>query len=82
MLKPTWTGQSYGQYNLPSQISDKIEYNPETAKVIAQVMTNLNNMCHNEAKTKMALFIQTYLLNKGIKKFGNKGYQSAFSEMH
>ena len=31
-----------------SQTSDKIEYNPKTAKVIAQVMMNLNNMCYNE----------------------------------
>ena len=81
MLDPNWQSQSYGQYNLQSQACDKVEYNPKTAKVITQVMTNINNMLKQEPKSTMASFLQTYSLNKGIKKFGHRGYNSTFREM-
>ena len=70
MLDPNWKTQSYGQYNLQSQTCNKVEYNPETAKVIAQVMTNINNMLLHESKSAMASFVQTYTLKQGVKKFG------------
>jgi hypothetical protein len=57
------------------------EYSQDTAQVIATVMCHWNNMCRHFDDTTLAMFIQTYSLNKGIKKFGQKGKDAAIKEM-
>jgi uncharacterized linocin/CFP29 family protein len=57
------------------------EYSQETAQVIATVMCHWNNVCKRYDDMTLASFIQTYSLNKGMKKFDQKGMDAAIKEM-
>ena len=72
LLQPTWKGHSYGQYNLPNQTGEKVEYNPETAKVIAKVITAFNDASNHETKSKLFLFLQTYTVKKELRNSDKK----------
>ncbi|KAL7565950.1 hypothetical protein ACA910_008408 [Epithemia clementina (nom. ined.)] len=57
-------------------------YSQETGKVIAHAICFLNETHINPKSTKrLYLFVETYGLEKGLKKFGDKGYKAAFGEM-
>jgi hypothetical protein len=47
----------------------------------ANVMCHWNNVCKHYNTTTLAMFIQTYSLNKGMKNFGQKGMDAAIKEM-
>jgi hypothetical protein len=57
------------------------EYTRETAKVIANNICHWNNVCQHFGDKMLMMFIQTYSLNKGIKKFGQNGMDAATKEM-
>jgi hypothetical protein len=65
------------QCHLQTQGYNKNEYSLETAKVIAQTINGFNNHMVN----KKYSFIETYSLKRGLKQFGQKGYDAAFGEM-
>jgi hypothetical protein len=69
------------QQHLSTEKATVEEYSQETAQVIATVMGHWNNICRQFDETTLAMFIQTYSLNKGIKKFGQKGKDAAIKEL-
>ena len=54
-----------------------MEYEPDMAQVIAQLMTEINM----RASAEGASFAQQYLLQKGLKKFGEKGMAASRKEL-
>ena len=60
---------------LPEAIVE--EYNPQLAMVIACYMTNINA----KVTAQGATFSQQYILQKGLKKFEQRGTQAAFKEL-
>jgi hypothetical protein len=69
------------EQHLSHQKANVEEYSQGTAQVIATVMCHWNNVCKHYDDTTLAMFIQTYSLNKGMKKFGQKGMDAAIKEM-
>ena len=69
------------QQHLSHEEAKTEEYSQETAHVIANVMCHWNNVCQHLDDKMLMMFIQTYSLNKGIKKFGQKGMDAATKEM-
>ncbi|KAL7562162.1 hypothetical protein ACA910_020358 [Epithemia clementina (nom. ined.)] len=62
--------------------TDMEEYSQETGKVIAHAICFLNEAHINPKSTKrLYSFVETFGLEKGLKKFGEKGYKAAFGEM-
>ena len=62
------------QCHLNTQGHERTEYSIETGEVIAKNIIGYNHKCHYQ-------FAETYGLKKGIKKFGERGYKAAMSEM-
>jgi hypothetical protein len=56
---------------------EHIEYTETSALIAAQVITNINS----NATNKGASFAQQYLLQQGMKMFGDKGLQAATKEL-
>ena len=54
-----------------------IEYDPSVAMVIARVMSEING----KATAQGVSFAQQYILQKGLKKFGNRGKAAAAKEL-
>ena len=69
------------QQHLSTENATVEEYSHDTAQVIATVMCHWNNVCINLDDAMLTMFIQTYSLNKGIKKFGQLGRDAAVKEM-
>jgi hypothetical protein len=57
--------------------SQSKEYNPQDAMLMARLIYDLNNKVVGEG----ASFAQQYLLNKGLKVFGQKGHDASMKEM-
>ena len=57
--------------------SQSKEYNPQDAMLMARLIYDLNNKVVREG----ASFAQQYLLNKGLKVFGQKGHDASMKEM-
>ena len=57
------------------------EYNAEYAQVIAKTMCHYNDKFSKMDDNEVYNFIQTYSLNKGIKKFGESGKQAVNKEL-
>jgi hypothetical protein len=57
------------------------EYTEETAMIIAYTMCHYNETMAGMDDMQAYSFIQTYSLNKGLKKFGELGRQAAHKEM-
>ena len=77
-------GQSYVNYQLAgvgrdAEGSKVQECSFAEATVIGKIINHLNEAISQESKNLS--FLQTYSLNKGIKKFGTKGKQAAHKEM-
>jgi hypothetical protein len=82
LSRPTPPMNMYqAQQHLSTENATVEEYSQDTAQVIATVMCHWNNVCRQFDETALAMFIQTYSLNKGIKKFGQKGKDAAIKEM-
>jgi len=75
---PNMKGQTYQETNhICVQTKDNIvTYDDQYALVIAMFILQLNDKALNDHT-----FVQTYNLNQGIKKFGDKGEQAAFKEV-
>ncbi len=65
------------QCHLITQGHEETIYTIDNAKVIAQNIVAFNNCMVN----KQSAFAQTYSLQRGLKHFGKKGYDAAYSEM-
>ena len=65
------------QQHLETTYAPVEEYIQETAQVIANNICHWNNVCQHLDDQMFMMFIQTYSLNKGIKKFGQKGMDAA-----
>ena len=62
--------------------SDNIEeYSANTAQIIAMTMSHYNNILVVMNDKEALNFIQTYSLNQGLKKFGERGKQAKNKEM-
>ena len=53
------------------------KYNPDVAPVIARIMTDI----HERTTAHGASFVQQYMVQKGIKKFGEAGVKAAIKEL-
>jgi hypothetical protein len=67
---------SLSQYNIPTQGNKNIEYTFTSARVFAIIVNQMVSKFQNQYH-----FIQTYSLNAGLKKFGEKGWDAALGEM-
>jgi len=85
LLEPSMKGRSHGdvQYqHLIVEDSEATEYEPEIAQYAANLMTVLRHKVQRrQVARKGNCFLVNYSLKKGIEKFGDKGYESAKSEM-
>ena len=69
--------QCHNMYKTPlSQTMDE-EYTLEKAMLIARVIADINSKASHQG----ASFAQNYIYQKGIKKFGNKGWAAASKEL-
>jgi hypothetical protein len=57
------------------------QYTEEKAQVIATIMCHWNNSCQYQEDNMLLQLIQTYSLNKGIKKFRQRGKDVIIKEM-
>ena len=68
-------------HNLVAQVHPNPEmdrtYTPETAKMFARIMTDINS----QATIQGAAFAQQYSVQRGLKKFGQRGAEAATKEM-
>ena len=78
---PTFDNNNQQHYNhLITQTVEKVEYNTDMAKIAALYMDNLNEISLQAEETGMS-FLETYNLQKGLAKFGDKGRKAAHKEM-
>ena len=78
------TRQMYNQVEtvLEEELEPDMEYNLEEAKVLAMIMCQFNDRMTKQERIVYRLqHIVTYSLQKGIKKFGQRGRDSAYKEM-
>ena len=68
------------QSHLPTQSVEPEEYDPAYARVIANFVCELNAMQLN-SQHKHHSHLVTYSLQKGLKQFGERGYDAAYGEM-
>ena len=57
--------------------SRDIEYEPQMASLIARLIVNINTKATNDE----IAFAQQFILKKGLKEFGNAGYEAALKEV-
>ena len=85
MLSPRMTGQLHGNTfhnHLHTESVEPTEYDEDIAKYAAMLLQHLNEReISREERQEGYNLLVTYSLQKGIKKFGDKGYESAKSEM-
>jgi hypothetical protein len=71
----------YGYQNLQANAAQTEEYSQETATIIAYTMCHYNNTMSDMSDVEAYSFLQTYSLNKGLKKFGEPGRKATHKEM-
>ena len=83
VMQPSMTGQTYShstpQMHLMVPENEASEYGTDAAQYAANLLHMLRYK--HSVQKKAHQFLITYSLQKGIKKFGTKGYQSALNEM-
>jgi hypothetical protein len=57
--------------------SEILEYEPDDTMIMARLISDLQN----QVKTKKKSFAQQYILQKGLKLYGSKGYDAALKEL-
>ena len=77
--EPSMKGKVYKENYLVTQMIEKSEYEEEYALIMATTILELKDRILN--KTIKESFAETYTLNAGIKKFGEKGYKAAYEEV-
>ena len=60
---------------------DTIEYNPDLAMVMAQMIVDINNSVTRKGSAFAEVFAQQYMLGKGLKLFGERGTNAAINEV-
>jgi hypothetical protein len=68
------------QHNLFTQGHLETEYTEEPAKIIAKTIHHYNSMLYATSSNKCS-FLETFSLNKGLKQFGEKGYNATFDKI-
>jgi hypothetical protein len=71
----------YGFNNLLTQGHEESEYSVESAKIISKIINHMNNIIKYPNYAKGNSFVETFSLKKGLKHFGDKGYDAAFGEI-
>ena len=78
--KPSMTGKTYETNHLITQVLDRTEYDNEYALLMARTIMDFRDRDKNcEVGSS---FAETYSLNTGIKKLGERGYNAAFDEVN
>jgi len=77
-IQPTMTGKTYAQ--AVTQSLEAEEYNDTKAFVMAKTIQRFNEIQNTSIATGKS-FLETFSLQKGLKKFGEKGKQAAIKEM-
>ena len=60
---------------------DTVEYNPNLAQIIGHLIADINGSVTRRGLDILESFAQQYMLEKGLKKFGDKGEQATYKEM-
>ena len=60
---------------------ENVAYDPNLAQIIGQIMVDINGSITRRGLDIVESFAQQYIIEKGLKKFGNKGEQAAYKEM-
>ena len=90
IMQPTMQGTSHGeaisQQHLMVEEQDATEYEHDVAQYAVNLMSALKDKIvvlkkQRQKSTKKGCYLVTYSLQKGIKKFQDKGYDSAKGEM-
>ena len=66
---------------MTSEGSDTVEYNPDLAQIIGQIMVDINSSVTRRGLDIVETFAQQYMLERGLKKFGNEGEKATYKEM-
>ena len=66
---------------MTSEGSDTVEYNPDLAQMIGQIMVDINSSVTRRGLDIVETFAQQYMLERGLKKFGNEGEKATYKEM-
>ena len=66
---------------LGSIANEEIEYNVNLAQIIGQIMVDINSAITTRGLDIVESFAQQYMLDAGLKKFGNKGEQATYKEI-
>ena len=77
----TTAGVSYTQAGCPDPTSPDMKYNVAEAQVIATIMCIFNERMIQKQLVHGTQHVVTYSLQKGIKKFGERGRAAALKEM-
>jgi Reverse transcriptase (RNA-dependent DNA polymerase) len=72
---------TFGHQHLITDDVEETEYSIETAMVIAKTINYYNEVNKSTTTKKGKSFVETYSLKKGLKEFGDKGYEAALGEM-
>ena len=79
---PTRYGTLYQHLHSKMEKERCDEYSSDTAVILAHIMCQYDESnTRKMSKKKFYQFVQTYTLNKGIKRFGMEAKRSAFKEM-
>ena len=60
---------------------ETVEYNPNLAQMIGQLIADINGSMTRRGLDILETFAQQYMLEKGLKKFGDEGEQATYKEM-
>ena len=61
--------------------NEELEYNVNLAQIIGQIMVDINGSVTRRGLDVLESFAQQYMLEKGLKKFGDKGEQATYKEV-
>ena len=78
--EPSMTGKVYETNHLVTQMLERAEYDDEY--VLLMIRTIMDMRDKDENSEVGSSFAETYSLNTGIKKLGERGYNAAFDEVN
>ena len=62
-------------------LGDVLEYNPDLAPVMAQLISDIHGGIQRRGMEFVESFAQQYVLERGLKKFGERGDEATFKEL-
>ena len=72
--------QCHNLMALASTANETVKYNVNLAQIIGQLMVDINGAIMTRRLNKVKFYAQQYMLDTGLKKFGNKGEEAAYKE--